>query len=142
MSTNRADIRMPAPTPPVQLTPELLAVLAASSNSVVTEWFAAKLQQPSWRQLLFTPATGPTINDTYSGPFTPRSVVVFNPTSQPVYVSTGGTNPLAVGIATEPQAISPRLPILASNLSVGLAPDTDLEAQQYLVHVFRFATPD
>jgi hypothetical protein len=118
-------------------------LVAFASDNALREYYELKLIQPSWRQLLFTEQTGPVITHTFTGPFTPRSIVLYNPTSQPVYVSTGGINPLALGIAIEPQSISPRLPIPAADITVGLDPATvDLTTTQYLVHLFRFATPD
>lgn len=142
MNNHRA-VHQPPTAPPVPITNEVRGLVAFASDKVIADYFALKLVQPSWKQLLFTEATGTVITDTFVGQFTPRSIRVYNPTSQPVYVSTGGTNPLALGIAIEPQSISPRLPILAADISVGLDPATvDLATTQYLVHLFRYATPD
>lgn len=142
MSSNRNLIETPAPQPGLALTPEVQGLLGSAASAAIGEYFTLKMVQPDWRQLLFTETTGPTITSTYGGYYTPRSIVVYNPTSQPVFVSTGGVNPLALGIAIEPQSISPRLPILASDVTVGLDPaNVDLTATEYLVHLFRYWTP-
>ena len=140
---NHRTVHQPPTPPPVPITPQVRDMVSLSADKLLADYLAAKLEQPIQTQLIFTTATGPTITHEFFGRFAPRSFVVSNPTTVPMYVSPGGTNPLVLGIPIEPQKTSPRFPVVVSMLTVGFNPaDFDLTTADLAVWLFAYPLPD
>jgi hypothetical protein len=141
--SQRNQVPAPPPRKTVDISdPRVRQAVGAASDATAAAYFAAKMTPPATSFLLFTSTSGLVLNDDFKGSFNPMSIMVYNPTPLPIFVSTSGSNPAGTGIAIQPLSISPRLPIPGRSLVVGLTPGTDLSSTQYEIQIFRFATPD
>jgi hypothetical protein len=143
VASQRNQVPAPPPSRSMDVTdPAVQQALGTASSMGAAAYFAAKMTPPSVKSLIFSSATSSVQNDTFKGSFNPMSVVVTNPTAFVIYLAVSGANPSASGIPIAPLSISPRLPIPAQNLVIGIDPAADIFGEQYEIWIFRFATPD
>ena len=118
---------------------QVAADLAANMHGAA--YFAAAMTPPDYQQIIFRGSESLyEVQSDWNGVWTPLSIMLINPWTFPIYVAANG-DAIANGIPFPPET-SLRVPLMGQLGSFVLAvKPTDLAANDAIVHLFRYATP-